>query len=67
MNFILSKKKKNVNINFKKCFWEKHNTKSIVWSSASKPQGNSLKKKKKLNKYSNNPKNDRYLNIQNIN
>ena len=42
-------KTKCVNINFKKFFWEKLNTKSIVWSSVSKPRGNSLEKKNKNN------------------
>ena len=46
-------------------FWEKLNTKSIFWSSASKPQGKSLKKKGKIIKIT--LKNDRYLDVQNIN
>ena len=52
-------------------FWEKLNTKSIFWSSASKPQGNSLKKKtwiikkNKIKKIT--LKNDKYLDVQNIN
>ena len=62
-------------INFKNFFSEKLNTKnitkSIVWLIALKSQGNFLKKKKKkknkIKQISNNPKNDRYLDIQNIN
>ena len=68
-------KTKCVNINFKKFFWEKLNTKSIVWLSVLKPQGNSLwkKKKKKIaNKQKQNWEftfwsDDRYLDVQNIN
>ena len=67
-------KTKCVNINFKNFFGEKLNTKSIVWLSVLKHQGNCLWKKKK--KPTNKQKqiwefsfwnDDRYLDIQNIN
>ena len=71
-------KTKCVNVNFKKFFWEKLNTKSIVWLSVLKSQGNSLWKKtknKKQNKTKTNKQkqnweftfwsDDRYLDVLN--